>query len=154
MAKAELTAENRPAWGCGQHCVAVKGNAETHKNQGGVEILVVLLHVFSVVLRRFLFVHGVKINLGVVVLDGLEVHPQSLLDTVWSQFVGPCNRSRIPKTYHRGSTLTGFTFSSPPIVVSYRWGNIGWFERREYELPTYPKHSAVLVRVHVTPYIT
>ena len=62
MAKAELTTENRPArdnW-----------NVETHENQGCVEVLVVLPHV--VVLRRLLLVHGVEIELGVVVLDQLE----------------------------------------------------------------------------------
>ena len=34
-------------------------------------------------------------------------------------------RSWDSKTYHRGSTLTGFTFSSLFIVVSYHWGAIG-----------------------------
>ena len=55
------------------HCN--KGDTETYKYQGGVEILVVLLHVFGIVLRRLSLVHGVKIKLGVVVLDWLEVHP-------------------------------------------------------------------------------
>jgi hypothetical protein len=49
-------------------------NAETHKNQGGVEVLVVLLHRFCVVLHGFTLVHGVEIELRVVVLDRLEVH--------------------------------------------------------------------------------
>jgi hypothetical protein len=57
-----------------------KGNAETHKNQGGVEILIVLRHVFDVILSRLSLVHGVEIELGVVVLDWLEVHAQGLLD--------------------------------------------------------------------------
>jgi hypothetical protein len=70
-------------------------NAETHENQGGVEILVVLLHVLGVVLRCLSFVHGVEIELGVVVLDRLKVLPQSLLDAVWSQLVGPRNQSGI-----------------------------------------------------------
>jgi hypothetical protein len=66
--------------------------AETHENQGGVEILIVLLHVFGIVLRRLSFVYSVEIEFGVVVLNRLEVHPQSLLDAVWSQLAGPCNR--------------------------------------------------------------
>jgi len=101
-----------------------KSITETHENQGGVEILVVLLHVFGVILHRLSFVHCVEIELGVVVLDWLEVHPKGLLDAVgWSQLVGPNNHC-ISEMHHRGSTLTGFTFSSPLIVVSYRWD--GW----------------------------
>jgi hypothetical protein len=79
MTKAELTAENRPAWERGQRCCG-KGNAETHEDQGGVEILVVLRHVFGVILCRLSLVHCVEIELGVVVLDWLEVHAQRLLD--------------------------------------------------------------------------
>ena len=54
----------------------------THENQGGVEIFVVLLHVLGIVFDRLSPVHGVEIELGVIVLDGLEVHPQGLLDAV------------------------------------------------------------------------
>ena len=54
----------------------------THKNQGGVEIVVVLLHVLVIVLDRLSLVHGVEIELGVLVFDGLEVHPQGILDAV------------------------------------------------------------------------
>ena len=46
---------------------------ETPENQGGVEILIVLLHAFDVVLHRLSLVHGAEIKFGVV-LDGLEVH--------------------------------------------------------------------------------
>ena len=91
MTKAELTAENRPAYGCGQRYVVVKSGAETHENQGGVEVFVVLLHVLRIVLRRLSFVHGVEIKLGVVVLDWLEKHPECLLNAMWSQFVDPCD---------------------------------------------------------------
>ena len=53
-----------------------------------------LLHVFGVVLRRLSLVHGVEIELGVIVLDWLEVHPKGLLDAVgWSQLVGPRKQS-------------------------------------------------------------
>ena len=75
MTKAELTAENRPAWRCCQRYAVIFEVAETHENQGGVEILVVLLHVFGIVLRRLSVVHGVEIELGIIALDRLEVHP-------------------------------------------------------------------------------
>jgi hypothetical protein len=46
-----------------------------------VEIFIVLRHIFGIVLRRLLLVHGVEIEVGVIVLDWLEVHAQGLLDT-------------------------------------------------------------------------
>jgi len=98
-----------------------KRNTETHENQGGVEILIVFLHILGVVLHCLSFVRGVEIKLWVVVLDWLEVHSQGLLDAIgWSQLVGTRNRFYISKTHHRGSTLTGFALSSPLIVVFYR----------------------------------
>ena len=63
--------------------------AETHENQGGVEIFVVVLHVLGIVLGRLPFVHGVEIDFGVIVLDGLEENPEGVLDTrVSGQLVG------------------------------------------------------------------
>ena len=59
---------------------------DTHEDQGGIEVLVVFLHVFGIVFHRLSFVHGVEIELGVVALDGLEVHPQGLLDAVSDEF--------------------------------------------------------------------
>ena len=56
-------------------------NVETHENQGDVEIFIVLHYIFGIVLRRLLLVHGVEIEVGVIVLDWLEVHAQGLLDT-------------------------------------------------------------------------
>ena len=61
------------------------GIVETHENQGGVEILVVLLHVFGIVLHRLSSVHGIEIELRVIVLDWLEIHPQGLLDAISGQ---------------------------------------------------------------------
>ena len=57
-------------------------NAETHENQGGIEILVVLVHVLGVVLHSLSFIHRIEIELGVIVLDGLEVDPEGLLDAM------------------------------------------------------------------------
>jgi len=48
--------------------------SEPYKNESGVQILIVLLHVFRVVLRCLPFVYGVKVKLGILVLDWLEVH--------------------------------------------------------------------------------
>ena len=112
-----------------------KWNAEMHENQGGVGILIVLLHVFGIVLCRLALVHGVEIELGVVVLDQLEVHPESLLDAVWSQLFVLPNRFCISKTYQRGSMLTSFALSSPPIIVPCPRGCMGeqrcfWMVRR------------------------
>ena len=75
MTKAELTAENRPACECGQHIINRSTQRCTYEYQGGVEILVVFLHVFGIVLHRLSFVHGIEVKLGVVVLDWLQVHP-------------------------------------------------------------------------------
>ena len=94
---------------------ATEWNAEAHENQGCVEVFVILLHIVGIVLRRLLFVHCVEIDLGIVAFDRLEIHPESRLDAVWSQLVAP--QSQGSGTHHRGSTLTGFTLSSPPIVI-------------------------------------
>ena len=66
-----------------------KWDTKTHENQGCVKILVVFLHILGIVFHRLAFVHSVEIELGVVALNRLEVHPESLLDAVWSQVVGP-----------------------------------------------------------------
>ena len=77
-----------------------------------------------IVLHRLPFVHGVEIELGVIVLGWLEVHPWCLLDAIGlGQLAGVCNR--FSRAHHRGSMLTGFAFSSPLIVVSYRWDGCG-----------------------------
>ena len=57
-------------------------STETYENQGGIEILIVFLHVFGIVVRRLSFVHGVEIEFGIIVLDWLEVHPEGLLYAV------------------------------------------------------------------------
>jgi len=71
---------------------------ETHENQGGVEIFIVILHVVCVVLRRLSFVHGEKIKLGVIVLDRLEEHPEGILDAIWGQLAGPCDDPSLKRT--------------------------------------------------------
>jgi len=55
---------------CGQYVWSDKAIAETHENQGGVEILIVLLHAFGVVFHCPSLVHGVEIELGSSFLMG------------------------------------------------------------------------------------
>ena len=50
------------------------------ENQGGVEVLVVLLDVVRVVFRCLPFIHGVEVESRVVSLDGLEEGPESILE--------------------------------------------------------------------------
>ena len=54
----------------------------TYENQGGIEILVVLVQVLGVILHSLSFVHRIEIELGVVIFDGLEVDPEGLLDAM------------------------------------------------------------------------
>ena len=56
--------------------------ARAYKNEGGIEILVVLSHVLGIVFRSLSFVHGVEVELGVFVLDGVEICAQGFLDTM------------------------------------------------------------------------
>ena len=95
-------------------------DAGTHEYQGGVEILIVLLHVLCVVLRCLSFVHGVKVKFWVIVIDWLEVHPEGILNAMTcSQFVCLDDRFCLSETHHRGSRLTVFAVSSPLIVGSH-----------------------------------
>jgi len=75
-----------------------KRNAETHENQGGVEIFIVFLQVVGIVFHCFSFVHGEETKPGVVVLDWLEEHPKGFLDAIWSQLVGPCDDPSLKRT--------------------------------------------------------
>ena len=42
----------------------------THENEGGIEVLVVLLDVVRIILHHLLLVHGIEIEAGIVVLYG------------------------------------------------------------------------------------
>ena len=110
------------SWGGPLHTRGALGSSlgETNEHQGCVKIFVILLHVPGIVLDRLSLVHGVKSELEVIVLNGLEVHLQGLLDATWRQLVYPCGQFRVSETHHLGSTLTGFMLSSPLIVASYR----------------------------------
>jgi len=58
----------------------------TYENQGGVEVLVVLLDVVCIILSCLLLVHRVEIEVGVVVLDGLEKRSESILEATFVQW--------------------------------------------------------------------
>ena len=51
----------------------------THKYQGGIEVIIVLLDVVRIVLNRPSLVHGVEVELRIIGLDGLEERPESIL---------------------------------------------------------------------------
>jgi hypothetical protein len=82
ITKAELTAENRPAY---ENKVSRLTGVDdrrwtTHEYQGGIEVLVVLLDVVRVVLGRLPLVHRVKVDAGIVGLDGLEERSESIVE--------------------------------------------------------------------------
>ena len=55
----------------------------TYENQGGVEVLVVLLDIVHIVLGRLPLVHRVEIEAGIIVLYGLEEFSESILETTF-----------------------------------------------------------------------
>ena len=59
----------------------------TYENQGGIEVLIVLLDIVCVILGRLPLVHSVEVGAGVVGLDGLEESFESILKTVTGQGV-------------------------------------------------------------------
>ena len=60
-------------------------DGETHENECGVEILVVLLDVVHIVLGRLPLVHGVEVEAGIICLDGLKKRSQGILEATPSQ---------------------------------------------------------------------
>ena len=83
--------------------------ANTYENEGGVKILVVLLHVLGVVLRRFSLVHGTEVKLVFFVLYGLEIHPHGLLDTITAfESARCCSRSCLVDNAPSGIDINQF----------------------------------------------
>ena len=54
----------------------------THKDERGIKVLVVLLDIVCIILGCLLLVYSVEVETGVVMLDGLEEHSESFLETV------------------------------------------------------------------------
>ena len=59
MMKAEVTVENRPACNPIEHA-QIWGTYGTHENEGGIEILLILLHELLVILLGLLAVVPIK----------------------------------------------------------------------------------------------
>ena len=74
---------------------------ETYKNEGSIEVLVVLLHVFRIALRCLSVVHNIEIEMRVFVLDWLKVHPQGLLMLFEVSLMITIDPSFL-STHHRG----------------------------------------------------
>ena len=81
---------------------------KTYKNEGSIEVLVVLLHVFRIVLRCLSVLHGVEVEMRVFVLDWLKVHPQGLLVLFEVSLVITIDSSFL-STHHRGPISTGLS---------------------------------------------
>ena len=82
MAKAELTAEKRPACEVAVRLSTARAARQaTHEYQGSIEVLVVLLDVVHIILCRLPLVYCIEIEPGVVSLDGLEECSESVLKT-------------------------------------------------------------------------
>ena len=58
----------------------------THENQGGVEVLVVLLNIVCIIIGRLLLVHRIEIKAGVVILEGLEERSESISETRFARW--------------------------------------------------------------------
>jgi hypothetical protein len=72
---------------------------ETHENQGGIEVLVILPQAVGVIFLRLSFLHGEEVKVVVFALDWLEILPQCLLDAIWGQPTGT-RTNAIDKTHH------------------------------------------------------
>ena len=59
----------------------------THKNKGGIEVLIVLPDIFGVVFCRLFLVHCVEIETNVIVLNGFGERPKGILRTEFVQWV-------------------------------------------------------------------
>ena len=57
-----------------------------HENQGGVEVIIVLLDVISIILGHLFLVHCVEIKASVAILDGLEERYKSILEAMLAQW--------------------------------------------------------------------
>jgi len=100
----------------------------THENQRGVEVLVALLDVVSVILGCLLVVDDVEIDTRVVALDRLQEGSKSILYAI-----GSAQRSSTKlcqhRTYHSGSIFNGDPPSSSlsPLLLmrGHRWLDLG-----------------------------
>jgi len=54
----------------------------TYENQGGIEVFVVLPDIVRVILGRLFLVRRIEVETGVVGLDGLKKHSESILEAM------------------------------------------------------------------------
>ena len=74
MMKAELTAENRPAYVPPVSVLSTEyQNETTDEDKGRVQILVVLFRAITIELSRFSTVHGEEVGSGIIGPQRLEV---------------------------------------------------------------------------------
>ena len=70
--KAEVTAEKRPACDLGEY-MWTWGKYETHEDEGGIKILLILLHEFLVILLSLLMVVAIEFR-SRILLSGRQAH--------------------------------------------------------------------------------
>ena len=86
----------------------------THEDQGGIEILVILLDIVRIVFHRLPLVHRIEVDTGVIGLDWLEERSESILKTM------PAQRSGTQAMYGvlRHTTSDQFTVVVTPFRCS------------------------------------
>ena len=99
----------------------------THENEGGIEVLVILLDIVHIVLGCLLLVYRVEVETGVVLLDGLEEYSESFLETARSQRPATRVAEGVERTTSDRSAVVGI-LSCPlhhlrclPLVVACGW---------------------------------
>ena len=106
--KAELTAENRPA--CthlGSATSTESGNDSTDKDEGGVQVLVILFRVITVKLFGFSTVYGKEVGSGIIGPQWFSELSEGGMEAVFGcrRSFG-CRGNRTDWTHHFGSIWT------------------------------------------------
>lgn len=96
----------------------------THEDQGGIEVLVVLPDIIRVIFSCFFLVRRIEVETGVVALDRLKEHPESILEAL------PVQRPATQPTQDLRRTILGqFAVVESPFHP-YR-PSLPWFVARE-----------------------
>jgi len=82
----------------------------THKNQGGVEVPVVLLDIVRIMLGCLPLVHRIEVETGVISLDGLKERSESILETTLIQ-----RSATQPTSYAELTTSDRFVVAESPF---------------------------------------
>ena len=121
--KAELTAENRPAYPTQKLMVrpTVQESRlkKTDKNEGGVEVFVILLGVLLVKLCRFLAIGGEEVGAGIVSPQRFEELSEGGVEAaVWDQRCSPARNDSDDRVWR---TRTHHFWSSLTTMGSFPW---------------------------------